>query len=185
MSATKEKPVKEVQLEDLRLQQRKFVEEYVANNWNATKAAKSAGYKQPHVQGCQLLKDLRVKEVVDRLIRAQFLTSDQVLARYSEMATAEPNDFVSPDGKINRKNYIKKSYLVKEIEISARKTGKNSTKLYASKLKLHDAQAALEKIGRARGLFSDKVEVSGTNGAAIEFVVNLSKEEMGATGKKQ
>ena len=50
--------------------QRKFIEAYMIDP-NATKAAKKAGFKQPHVAGCRLLKNVKVKAEIKKRQKAR------------------------------------------------------------------------------------------------------------------
>lgn len=47
--------------------QRRFVEAYSANGGNATRAAEAAGYKNPHPQGAQTLRNVTVRAALERL----------------------------------------------------------------------------------------------------------------------
>ncbi len=62
--------------------QRRFCEAYAANGGNATKAAETASYKQPHVQGSQNLEKLSVKNALEAL-RAE--TTSSAIASIEEI----------------------------------------------------------------------------------------------------
>lgn len=49
----------------LNSRQEAFIAEYCSNGFNATQAAASAGYKQPHSQGSRLLEHVEISKAVE------------------------------------------------------------------------------------------------------------------------
>tara|TARA_B100000780_G_scaffold266768_1_gene223235 strand:- start:117 stop:467 length:351 start_codon:yes stop_codon:yes gene_type:complete len=88
--------------------QNKFILEYL-KDLNATKAAERAGYKQPHVQGSQLLAKPDVKAEIDSELKARSerlkLDSDWVIRRLEEEAN---NYKSSPSARIRALELIGK-----------------------------------------------------------------------------
>lgn len=82
-----------------------FVEAYLSNGGNATEAAKSAGFspKTAHVQGCQLLKDLKVRTMLQdrqRTLAANLeLTTEAVLRNLARAVHFDPRKLFHPNGK--------------------------------------------------------------------------------------
>lgn len=132
-----------------------FITHYIANGWNGTAAARSAGYggsdKVLGVQAVRVLRDSRVQAALSKRLRELHLSAEQVLQRLSEMAQGNVTNFLDEEGKINWANVRRKGYLVKRVH-----HGKGGTEL-----ELYDAQAALIQVGKHLGLFNDatKVEV--------------------------
>jgi len=103
----------------------------------------------------------RQKEIDDEIALEQYrqrhMSEAEVLARLADMGRADMADFADVrqpsdlEGKIN-------SHLVKEITIDARRN-KDGTITARTRIKLHDAQGALEKLARHHGLF----EAAGDN----------------------
>lgn len=80
---------------DLTVRQRDFVLAYLADP-NATGAARTAGYKQPHVQGPRLLDNVRVSEAIAegrRQIESKaMLDAEGVVELWTQIATADPRE---------------------------------------------------------------------------------------------
>ncbi len=64
-----------------------FVAEYVANGWQATKAAIAAGYaeKGAHVQASRMLKLPKIQEMLARYIRRQLKQTDKLALETLEL----------------------------------------------------------------------------------------------------
>lgn len=89
-------------------------------NFNATQAAIKAGYSEKTAaeQGCRLLKNIKVKEFLEKLreiYRTEFLlTQERVMNRHVQIALSDMRDFITEDGKL-RSNYD--GTLVKKLTI--------------------------------------------------------------------
>lgn len=89
-------------------------------SFNATQAAIKAGYsdKTAAEQGCRLLKNVKVKEFLEKLrevYRTEFLlTQERVMNRHVQIALSDMRDFITEDGKL-RSNYD--GTLVKKMTI--------------------------------------------------------------------
>jgi len=163
----------------LAVKQLRFVEEY-PKDWNATAAAKRAGYseKTAYSQGQRLLKHVEVKAAIDERIRQLTMSADEVLLRLAQHARADLSDVVDDDKTLNwkRAREAGKTHLIKTLSVTDK----------GERVQLHDPQRALELIGRAQGLFIDKVEHSGAvrvEGARQELEEALA--DLGVTGEKE
>jgi len=163
-----------------------FVAYYLGKaNGNATEAARMAGYAEPNTQGPRLLVNVGIRAAIDAKLDRVAMSADEVLARLSDIASADPADFIdfdpppkpppkNPDdpdepdawedvGLRLRLDLAKrrgKTHLIKSI-----KAGK-----YGLSIELHDAQAALEKLAKYHGLLIEKIVTTATDakGQAIE-----------------
>jgi phage terminase small subunit len=155
----------------LTAKQQRFVEEYLVD-LNATQAAIRAGYSKNNADkiGSQQLGKTRVRESIDKALNARSkrteITADMVIAELARV------------GFSNMSNYARwNEYGVlltdsdKLTDDAARCVSEVSQTVTAEggtvKFKLHDKVAALEKLGRHLGIFTDKVEVTGKDGAAL------------------
>jgi len=147
--------------------QKAFVEEYLCD-FNATRAAERAGYGGDDnvlgAQGSRLLRNVKVAEKISERLSESAMSADEVLARLAGQARADIADYVVVDlvtgePKVDLRNVRGKTHLIKSIQQTA----------HGVKVELYDAQAALEKIGRAHGLFTDRVDVT-TGGERIKLV---------------
>jgi phage terminase small subunit len=138
--------------------QQVFVEEYLTT-WNATEAARRAGYSHANKQGPRLLVNVGIAEEIQRRIAERTMTADEVLVRLAEQARAEYSAYLTLDGTVDFARLIAdgKGHLVKGIKDTAQ--GRN--------IEFHDAQAALVQIGKHHKLFTDKVEVEHSGSVEI------------------
>ncbi len=135
--------------------QRIFIEEYLVC-WNASEAARRAGYSPKTAQqmGAENLSKPVIRQAIDRRLSEKRMSADEVLARLSEQAGADMDEFLSKRGRgigldLSKAKAAGKLHLVKKY---------NKTKQGVS-IELYDAQAALVQLGRYHKLFTDRVEV--------------------------
>lgn len=170
--------------------QRVFVEAYL-QTWNATEAARRAGYAHPDVQGPRLLGKVRVSAAVEKRMDEIAMRTDEILARLSEQARGDLRDFFKiaerwtenplPSEEIlDEEEYeteargepvIRTRYLVRKVvlDTDALVDPERSrlVKKYADSpknglsIEIHDPQAALVHMGRHRKLFTDVQEHTG------------------------
>ena len=168
--------------------QRRFIAEYCTNGYNATRAAKSAGCNCKDegsfaVSGVSLLRNSNVRAAIDDHFRAMHMSSDEVLARMVEQATANPVQFFDKAWRLKRSQVEKNGHLIRKLKCPVG-SGKNRK---PAEIELYDGQAALVKVGQHLGLFSDKVAVVGDQGGPVrhEFTIHVSPGKVDATGPKQ
>jgi phage terminase small subunit len=156
--------------------QQAFVEFYL-QTWNATEAAKRAGYsrKTAYSIGSENLTKPEIKAAIDARLAELKMSSDEVMIRLSQMARGDMRDFmdITHDGKafINLTKAAKrgKLHLIKEIEQTrdTKKIGDTEYITETFRVKLHDAMAALQLIGKHHKLFSEKVVIETWRDQAI------------------
>ena len=131
-----------------------WLEEYLTA-WNATEAARRAGYSQPRIEGARNKAKL-AKEISER-VAAIAMSADEALVLLSQQARAEYAAYFSVDEngapKFDFQKLIAdgKGHLVKSI--------KNTQ--WGVQIEFYDAQTALLNVGRHHGMFTDKVDLSG------------------------
>ena len=131
--------------------QRVFVEEYL-KCWNATEAARRAGYKHPNVRGPENVVKRSIQAKIAERLAEKAMDADEVLARLGDQARGDLGDFLDLDDKGVRINLGKspgKTHLIKKVRETE----------HGLAIELYDAQSALEKLGRALGLFVDRKKV--------------------------
>ena len=135
--------------------QRLFIEAYL-ECWNATEAARRAGYKGNDNTlgsvGWENMQKPAIKAAISKRLSEKAMSADEVLMRLGDMARGDIAEFVKDYGAINWEAVKEKGCLVKKVSHSK---GRHSS------IELYDAQAALEKIGRAHGLFVDRQRQEG------------------------
>lgn len=153
---------------DLTGKQRAFIEHYFACGMNATEAARRAGYKGDDntlaVIGSQNLRNHKIKAVLEDRFAEMTMGRHEVLARLTEQGRASMAEFVSytEDGKpyTDLAKAKHRLHLVKELkqDEEERRVGMMTFITRKITVKLYDAQAALEKVGKYHKLFTEKVE---------------------------
>ena len=163
--------------------QKRFVEEYLID-LNATQAYMRAGYKakNDNIAGVEAFKLLRnpkieaaVQEAKDKRSKRTEITADRVLQEYAKIVFANITDYlkVTTGEKVVAYNNdgdpvidvvqsvqffdtedIDKSKLDAVAEF---KQGR-----YGLEMKLHDKKGALDSIARHLGMFTDKLEHTGS-----------------------
>lgn len=145
-------------LAELTDKQRNFVEEYLVC-WNATQAAKNAGYAGTQstlrVVGHELIHHPDVRAVIEARLSEKAMIADEVIARIADVARGSMADFISVNG--HTRIDFKKAEAAGKIHLikSYSKAGRGGVRL-----ELHDPLKALELLGKAQGLFTDKVDVT-------------------------
>ena len=146
-----------------------FVDEYL-KCWNASEAARVAGYAAPGAEGHRLLKIAEVSEEIQRRVSERAMSADEVLVRLAEQARGSMSDFVSfvpgiklPFLDLARAHEAGKFGLVKKL-----KYGKDGE----VEFELYDAQAALVQLGKVHKLFTDKQDVT-IDGEALRVVLDF------------
>lgn len=151
-------------------------------NFNATQAAIKAGYsdKTAAEQGCRLLKNVKVKEFLEKLrevYRTEFLlTQERVMNRHVQIALSDMRDFITEDGKL-RSNYD--GTLVKKLTIrsSTYSDGEVVKEDRAVTIELEDRKHSLNLITKKLNLDPD------TNIAKQRLEIERKKSGSGENGK--
>jgi phage terminase small subunit len=133
--------------------QRVFIEEYL-QCWNATEAARRAGYSERTANriASNLLSKVDIQEKIKERIAEKAMSADEVLTRLAEQARGTHSEYMTPIGP-DMKALVddNKSHLIKKF----RKDSSGIT------VEFYDAQAALVHLGRHHKLFTDKQEFTG------------------------
>lgn len=136
--------------------QRVFVEEYL-KCWNATEAARRAGYKHPNVQGPRLLVNVSIQQAIESRLSELKMGADEVLIRLAEQARFDPLQFVAIDQEHPEKVYVDLAKL-KRAGMGAIVKKIAYDKFGNLVVEFHDAQAAQRLIGQHHRLFAMRNE---------------------------
>lgn len=156
--------------DSLPLKQKNFVVNYLINGFNATVAAKDAGYsaKTADTQGSRLLKNAKVAAVIAARTRPTFekkqLTAQRVIDELEKLAMYDPRRFYYADGSLVPIHLLDDQCgaAIASMNVIEQKDGS-----LLKKIKGADKAVALGLLGRYFKLFTDKVEHKHT----IERVV--------------
>lgn len=129
---------------------RVFIEEYL-RCWNGAEAARRAGYKHPRNQASYLLTIPNIQEEIEKRIEELAMRADEVLLRLAEQARGLSNAYFRPSGELDATVIVanNKTHLVKKTKRTQ----------HGLEIELYDSQRALVDIGRALGIFKDRLIV--------------------------
>lgn len=142
----------------LTTKQQAWINEYLIS-WNATDAARKAGYKGNDatlaVVGHENLRKPNIAAEVQRRLNTMSMQADEVLARLTDHARGHTADFVTVDEHGAYQLDLKKAeergklHLIKKLK----------TTKYGLEIELHDSQSALQILARHHGLLKDVLEI--------------------------
>jgi phage terminase small subunit len=170
--------------------ERAFCREYVID-FNGTKAIHRAGCfncstdEAAAVSACRILtranvqaylailkaqRELRVNMTADSVLQEMALLSHSDQSHYSIGTNGEilltPG---APEGAMRAIQSVKRRKTIKEDKAG------NVTITHDVEIKLWDKPAPLKLMGRHVGLFPDKVEVTGKDGAPLEMITKIER----------
>ena len=147
--------------------QRAFVESYL-QCWNASEAARRAGYKgRANTVGARTLSNVVIQAEIEKRLSEMAMSSGEVLARLAEQARGEGGHYLNGEGGLDLNRLIEdgKTHLVKAI----RPTQAGLV------IEFYDAQSALIHIGKHLGLFTERalnIDVSELTNEQLERIAN-------------
>lgn len=169
----------------LRAKQQAFINEYLID-FNATQAAIRAGYSKKTAgnTGWENLKKPEIAEAIEKRISEQCMTADEVLMRLAEQARADIGEFISDEGEIDIEamKAAGATRLLRKVRHTTRggvsKDGAE-WEVQTVEVDLHNAQTALELIGKYHRLFD------GPSGAEddpihVKHIHDLTDEQLAA-----
>lgn len=148
-----------------------FVESYLSH-WNATQAARDAGYSERSARsiGSENLTKPDIQAAIAARLAALKMSADEVLTRLTDHARGSVAPFirVTLGGDLRGFDLSedKPLHLIHKVSVTTR-TMKDDVTEERIAIELYDAQAALALLGKHHGLFTDRIEHSGPNGAPI------------------
>ena len=163
--------------------QARFVEEYL-RDFNATQAAIRAGYSEKTAYSIGS-ENLTKPEII-KAIRDQSMSAEEVLMRTADMARADLADLmdITPSGFViklmskdeNGEDVVNpNTKLIKKIKqkvttILGKKESDDDKEIIETEIELYNAQEALVTLGKYHKLFTDRTELTGAEGGAINIV---------------
>ena len=164
------------------LRRQNFVEAYL-RTWNASEAARQAGYLGDAAQnGWRLLQHPEIQGQIRERLAAMTLQADEVLARIADQARGDMGDFITigDDGqarldlaKAERKGV---THLIKRLRQQA--SGGWDIELY-------DAQSALALLARHLQLFVDKSETEIKGAVRVEDARQALAQKLAAIAERR
>lgn len=146
-----------------------WLEEYF-KCWNATEAARRAGYKWPEKQGPYLKQVLQAE--IDARLDEMAMSSNEVLARLGDIGRADLGDFITGGGLLdfNKLKEHGKTHLIKKYKVT-----KNALGQLIYEIEIHDAQSTLHHLDRYHG--GDDGKAIGSH-LVIEMKGNVGPDDL-------
>ena len=143
--------------------------EYYLQHFNATRAAKQAGYsdKTAFAIGHENLRKPKIAALINKRMSETAMGTDEVLFRLAKMARSTMADVVDIDENGATTLNLKKAeengsvHLIKSLVPT----------LHGLKVELHDQRGALVDIGKALQMFTNKIDVTSA-GEVIKVTIN-------------
>lgn len=160
----------------LTAKQRIFVEEYL-RTWNATAAAKTAGYSGSflHTNASKLLRNTTIAAEISQRIADHAMSADEVLARTADIARGDLTEWIDADGRLDvaALKASGKGHLLKRLKTTRRVTttkGGGEHETTTVEVELYPADAAHDKLMRYHGLYNDRVRVTTWQDEIVELL---------------
>ncbi len=154
-----------------------FVSEYL-KCWNASEAARRAGYNgKSNVVGPRLLADVSIAEAIRVRIDEIKMSADEVLIRLANMGRSNIARFAHVQSDSDIAHLEEQAEVIKRFKrkITRDKLGNEYEEI---ELELYDAQSALEKLGKAHGLFSTDAGSSEDKPFIVKVVKGVSIDDL-------
>lgn len=152
--------------------QKRFCEYYI-RSWNATEAARKAGYSGSYhtlgVTGHTNLKKPKIKEYIQKRMDELTMGTDEILQRLTAMGRATVEPFVDEDSisvTLTAESEEAKQALglVKKIkQYETRTEDGNVSRRF--ELELHDAKDAIIQLAKIRGMYIDRIDHTSSDGS--------------------
>lgn len=171
---SKQSENKEVKLTD---KQELFVTHYLAS-LNATDAARKSGYEGNDVTlasvGYENLRKPHIAEKVQEGLRERAMPPEEVITRLSQQARGEHARFWEFDDYGRQLHLNVKALTDAGLGHLIKKFKCHELTGTITEVEFYDAQAALEKLGKHYKLFTDKTDITSSDGSmtptAIQFI---------------
>lgn len=178
--------------EGLTGKQQAFINAYLTNGFNATDAARQAGYEGNENTlssvGYENLRKPEISVIMNERLNEAAMSANEVMARLSEIARGEVDNFLDEDGKfdLQKARRLQKTKLLKKLKTKrtskqvdtiqagdeeSRETLETSLMYEEVEFEMYSAHEALRDLGKYHKLLNDRHEVAGLNGGAIQVNV--------------
>lgn len=146
-----------------------FIDEYLINGLNATRAARKLKYANPNVHGSRMLANDSIRAEIDRRLAEKKMSANEVLARLSDMAMSNIADFADIQNSSDLKKYRNKTHVIKKFKKKVTTTKAGDT-IVDFELELYGADSALVNLGRHYKLFTDSLALTDWRTELIEAI---------------
>lgn len=156
--------------ENLSPKEQRFIERYL-ETFNATQSVKDAGYKVKNdnvaaVIGHELLRKPKIQRVIQERLETESMSAGEITQRFTNMGRGDVKYFLKTDqhGQVaidlNSALAKKHSYLIKKVSQWKKRSKDGNEWIIKTVIELHDAQAAMDKLAKAQGLYRDETNIN-------------------------
>ena len=157
-------------LDSLSHRQRLFVAAYLGNGFNASRAARAAGYSESTAahQSTRLARNPKLARIVAQQAQKEMarreITAERVLEEMAKLAFFDPRRIFDANGNLLPPSQMGEDEAAAIAGLDLRQMQDGSE---MKKIKLADKLKSLEVLGRYLRLFTERVEHSGTLGVQL------------------
>lgn len=146
--------------------QQLFVSEYL-KCFNATKAAKAAGYAPNRQQGSRLLSNADIKQALQEAFTENVMTPEEVLMHLSVIARADIDMVVDSKGNLDlaKAQEYGASNLIRKVE--SRTITTEDSDIAEGKIEMYDRVRALELLAKYHDLLTTHIKIDDWHSQAI------------------
>ena len=182
-------PTKKKTAKQLTAKQKIFIDQYLSNGFNATAAAREAGYSgSDNTLSSMGYENLRKPEIASEVLarlNESAMSANECLAIISRQARGSISEVLNDAGQFDFEVTKERGAdrLIKKLKIRHTvTTTQNGATIDETthELELHDAQAAATLIGKHHKLFTDRREVGGFGGGPVRLEVVFDDELKGS-----
>lgn len=159
--------------DDLSDKREAFVNAYFECGFNATAAAKKAGYsdKTARQQGSRLLSDVDIASRIRARMDEEAMSANEVLHRIAAIARGDFGELIDDLGNpdITKAKSEGRTFLIKKIRTRTITT--EDSDITENELEPYDSLKALELLAKHHKLLTDKQEITGADGGAIPILI--------------
>lgn len=146
-----------------------FVRYYIETWFNATEAARKAGYTDPTHAGYELRKKPQIENAISKYINGLIERSEDKVASVIRSLTIRAfysvSDIINSEGKLIHSDLSKYGELQQVID--GIETKINASNIKTVVVKLANKDKASEMLGKYLKMFTDKVELTGKDGEPL------------------
>jgi len=171
-------PINKLTVKQEKFAQNLFIGMTQREAYKAAYNAENMTDKSIDEEACRLAADLkmtsRISELEDELRLRNMVTIEKVVAEYAKLGFFDPRKLFNDNGQPKEIAELDDdtAAAVAGLDIQEVYEGSGEDRKfvgYTKKYKLTDKKSALDSMAKYLGMFTEKVELSGKDGAPIEF----------------
>lgn len=147
-----------------------FVNEFIANNYNATSAYTAVyGQKSEKIssaESCRMLKRQHVSKAIKKAValkmKEQRATRDAITAKFTDIAFSTPPELFNEDGSTKKHRHLERKITTVHGE------GDKHASYVETEINVKEIIAANRELAKIRKLFTEKKEIEGTLNVDME-----------------